>query len=113
MFTNEADIGSLPEVSGKLPCSKLLHHKKGLRRRRMISNAFSAANTNHAAIQKTRTPKMAYTITLSPSLFDLVGQFADAFDFTGDHIAGFQEFRGLKTHTYPSGSTHGNDGACL
>ena len=46
-------------------------------------------------------------------LFHFVGQFADAFDFTGDHIAGFQEFRGLKTHTYPSGRTHGNDGACL
>lgn len=37
------------------------------------------------------------------SLFHFVGQFADAFDFTGDHIAGFQEFRGFKAHAYPSG----------
>lgn len=37
------------------------------------------------------------------SLFHFVGQFADAFDFTGDHIAGFQEFRGSKPIPTPAG----------
>ena len=45
----------------------------------------------------------------APSITDRIGQCTDAFNLTGDSIAGMQEFRRVEAHPDPLGRSRGND----